>query len=67
MLEKRFAIETTEGLKQSNDILRSVRYILKANNTDLARILAQGNVDATPEQIAIRFRKEEEEGIQRSP
>ncbi|EFO8876863.1 DUF1456 family protein, partial [Salmonella enterica subsp. enterica serovar Kentucky] len=24
----------------SNDILRSVRYILKANNTDLARILA---------------------------
>ncbi|EHX6876301.1 MULTISPECIES: DUF1456 family protein, partial [Enterobacteriaceae] len=37
----------------SNDILRSVRYILKANNTDLARILALGNVDATPEQIAI--------------
>ncbi|ESJ37044.1 hypothetical protein CFSAN001091_03504, partial [Salmonella enterica subsp. enterica serovar Nchanga str. CFSAN001091] len=53
LLEYRFAIETTEGLMLSNDILRSVRYILKANNTDLARILALGNVDATPEQIAI--------------
>ncbi|EBA9357965.1 DUF1456 family protein [Salmonella enterica subsp. enterica serovar Colorado] len=55
----------------SNDILRSVRYILKANNTDLARILALGNVDATPEQIAIWLRKEEEEeeeeGFQRCP
>ncbi|ELI2618923.1 DUF1456 family protein [Salmonella enterica] len=48
----------------SNDILRSVRYILKANNTDLARILALGNVDATPE---IWLRKEEEEGFQRCP
>ncbi len=47
----------------SNDILRSVRYILKANNTDLARIPALGNVDATPEQIAIWLRKEEEEGF----
>ncbi|EGH8404893.1 DUF1456 family protein, partial [Salmonella enterica] len=51
----------------SNDILRSVRYILKANNTDLARILTLGNVDATPEQIAIWLRKEEEEGFQRCP
>ena len=31
----------------SNDILRSVRYILKANNNDLVRILALGNVEAT--------------------
>jgi len=67
LLEYRFAIETTEGLMLSNDILRSVRYILKANNTDLARILALGNVDATPEQIAIWLRKEEEEGFQRCP
>ncbi|EAV4284542.1 DUF1456 family protein, partial [Salmonella enterica] len=51
----------------SNDILRSVRYILKANNTDLARILALGNVNATPEQIAIWLRKEEEEGFQSCP
>ena len=34
----------------SNDILRSVRYILKANNNDLVRILALGNVEATAEQ-----------------
>ncbi|CNT70716.1 Protein of uncharacterised function (DUF1456) [Salmonella enterica subsp. enterica serovar Bovismorbificans] len=67
LLEYRFAIETTEGLMLSNDILRSVRYILKANNTDLARILALGNVDATLEQIAIWLRKEEEEGFQRCP
>ncbi|WP_079774783.1 DUF1456 family protein [Salmonella bongori] len=51
----------------SNDILRSVRYILKANNTDLVRIMALGNVDATPEQIAVWLRKEEEEGAQRCP
>ncbi|EBV2373161.1 DUF1456 family protein [Salmonella enterica] len=51
----------------SNDILRSVRYILKANNTDLARILALGNVDATPEQITVWLRKEAEEGFQRCP
>ena len=39
----------------SNDILRSVRYILKANNNDLVRILALGNVEATAEQIAVWF------------
>ena len=48
----------------SNDILRSVRYILKANNNDLVRILALGNVEATAEQIAVWLRKEDEEGFQ---
>ena len=47
----------------SNDILRSVRYILKANNNDLVRILALGNVEATAEQIAVWLRKEDEEGL----
>ena len=47
----------------SNDILRSVRYILKANNNDLVRILALGNVEATAEQIAVWLRKEDEEGF----
>ncbi|HEM6716042.1 TPA: DUF1456 family protein [Citrobacter koseri] len=51
----------------SNDILRSVRYILKANNNDLVRILALGNAEATAEQIAVWLRKEEEEGFQRCP
>ncbi|EFX0271339.1 DUF1456 family protein, partial [Shigella flexneri] len=49
----------------SNDILRSVRYILKANNNDLVRILALDNVEATAEQIAVWLRKEDEEGFQR--
>ena len=51
----------------SNDILRSVRYILKANNNDLVRILALGNVEATAEQIAVWLRKEDEEGFVRCP
>ncbi|EHO2476891.1 DUF1456 family protein, partial [Shigella flexneri] len=53
----------------SNDILRSVRYILKANNNDLVRILALDNVEATAEQIAVWLRKEkeDEEGFQRCP
>lgn len=51
----------------SNDILRSVRYILKANNNDLVRVLALGNVETTAEQIAIWLRKEDEEGFQRCP
>lgn len=51
----------------SNDILRSVRYILKANNNDLVRILALGNAEATAEQIAVWLRKEDEEGFQRCP
>ncbi len=51
----------------SNDILRSVRYIVKANNNDLVRILALGNVEATAEQIAVWLRKEDEEGFQRCP
>lgn len=62
-----FASSTPEGLMLSNDILRSVRYILKANNNDLVRILALGNVEATAEQIAVWLRKEDEEGFQRCP
>ncbi len=40
LLKWLFASSTPEGLMLSNDILRSVRYILKANNNDLVRILA---------------------------
>lgn len=49
----------------SNDILRSVRYILKVNNNDLVRILALGNVEVIAEQIVVWLRKEDEEGFQR--
>ncbi|MFU0913171.1 DUF1456 family protein [Kluyvera intermedia] len=51
----------------SNDILRSVRYILKINNNDLGRIFALGEVEVTAEQLAPWLRKEDEEGFVRCP
>ena len=58
---------TTEGTMVSNDILRSVRYILKINNNDLVRIFALGEVEVTAEQLAPWLRKEDEEGFVRCP
>lgn len=51
----------------SNDILRSVRYILKSNNNDLVRILALADVESTPASIASWLTKEDEEGFVRCP
>ncbi len=51
----------------SNDILRSVRYILKNNNNDLVRIFALGEADVTAEQLVPWLRKEDEEGFVRCP
>ncbi|MDI3362652.1 MULTISPECIES: YehS family protein [Lelliottia] len=51
----------------SNDILRSVRYILKSNNNDLVRILALAEVETTPANIASWITKEDEEGFVRCP
>ncbi len=51
----------------SNDILRSVRYILKNNNNDLVRIFALGEAEVTAEQLVPWLRKEEEEGFVRCP
>ena len=51
----------------SNDILRSVRYILKMNNQDLLRIFALGDNVVTAEQLAPWLRKEDEEGFVRCP
>ena len=51
----------------SNDILRSVRYILKFNNNDLVRVFALGEVEATAEQLVPWLRKEDEEGFVRCP
>ena len=51
----------------SNDILRSVRYILKMNNQDLLRICALGDTVVTAEQLAPWLRKEDEEGFVRCP
>lgn len=62
-----FFIIITEGTMVSNDILRSVRYILKINNNDLVRIFALGEVEVTAEQLAPWLRKEDEEGFVRCP
>lgn len=51
----------------SNDILRSVRYTLKANNQDLVRILALVDVETTPANINSWLTKEDEEGFVRCP
>lgn len=62
-----FFITIIEGTMVSNDILRSVRYILKMNNNDLVRIFALGEVEVTAEQLAPWLRKEDEEGFVRCP
>lgn len=51
----------------NNDILRSLRYILKANNNDLKRLFALGEADITDEQIVTWLRKEDEAGFQICP
>ena len=56
-----------EGTMVSNDILRSVRYILKCNNNDLVRILALADVEVTSADIAKWVTKEDEEGFVRCP
>lgn len=51
----------------SNDILRSVRYLLKINNNDLVRIFALGEAEVSAEQLVPWLRKEDEEGFVRCP
>jgi hypothetical protein len=41
------ASSTFEGSMLSNDILRSLRYTLKANNNDMVRILALSDMEST--------------------
>lgn len=51
----------------NNDILRSLRYTLKANNPELVRILALADTDVSAEQLVPWLHKEEEEGFVRCP
>ncbi|WP_314420715.1 DUF1456 family protein [Pseudescherichia vulneris] len=51
----------------NNDILRSLRYTLKANNTELQRIFTLGGAEASEQQIAVWLRKEEEAGFLACP
>jgi uncharacterized protein YehS (DUF1456 family) len=51
----------------SNDILRSLRYILKTNNPDLLRILALADTDVGAQQLTTWLKKEDDEGFVRCP
>ena len=51
----------------SNDILRSLRYTLKANNNDMVRILALSDMEATSAGFDTWMTKEDEEGFVRCP
>ena len=51
----------------SNDILRSLRYTLKANNNDMVRILARSDMESTSAGFDTWMTKEDEEGFVRCP
>ena len=51
----------------SNDILRSLRYTLKANNNDMVRILALSDMESTSAGFDTWMTKEDEEGFVRCP
>ncbi|MDB2179324.1 DUF1456 family protein [Citrobacter farmeri] len=51
----------------SNDILRSLRYTLKANNNDMVRILALADMESTSANFDNWMTKEDEEGFVRCP
>ena len=51
----------------SNDILRSLRYTLKANNNDMVRILALSAMESTSAGFDTWMTKEDEEGFVRCP
>ncbi len=51
----------------SNDVLRSLRYILKNSNTDLLRILALADTEVSAQQLAPWLKKEDDEGFVRCP
>ncbi|HGE6880827.1 TPA: DUF1456 family protein [Citrobacter amalonaticus] len=51
----------------SNDILRSLRYVLKANNNDMVRILALADMESTSAGFDTWMTREDEEGFVRCP
>ncbi|MEG0531515.1 MAG: DUF1456 family protein [Citrobacter sp.] len=51
----------------SNDILRSLRYTLKANNNDMVRILALADMESTSAGFDTWMTKEDEDGFVRCP
>ena len=61
------ALSTVEGSILSNDILRSLRYALKANNNDMVRILALADMESTSAGFDTWMTREDEEGFVRCP
>jgi len=61
------ALSTVEGSMLSNDILRSLRYALKANNNDMVRILALADMESTSAGFDTWMTREDEEGFVRCP
>ena len=51
----------------SNDILRSLRYALKANNNDMVRILALADMESTSAGFDTWMTREDEQGFVRCP
>lgn len=51
----------------NNDVLRSLRYMLKLNNNEMVAILAQTDTAVSAEQVASYVLKEEEEGFAPCP
>ena len=51
----------------SNDILRSLRYALKANKNDMVRILALADMESTSAGFDTWMTREDEEGFVRCP
>jgi uncharacterized protein YehS (DUF1456 family) len=61
------ASPTVEGSMLSNDILRSLRYTLKANNNDMVRILALADMESISANFDTWTTKEDEDGFVRCP
>lgn len=66
MVNYQFTIHS-EGYMLNNDILLSLRYMLKANNPEMVRILSLADTDISVEQLAPWLRKEDDEGFSRCP
>lgn len=50
-----------------NDVLRSLRYMLKVNDAQMAEIIGLSGLKVTAEEVVHYLKKEEEEGFVRCP
>jgi uncharacterized protein YehS (DUF1456 family) len=50
-----------------NDVLRSLRYVLRVDDAGLSAIVALGGYPATPEQVAAWLKREDDPGFREVP